>query len=116
MPVVDLVDLVHGLDHWGWHEENTARLLEAQAYKLELDWVDRITDPDDPEVKRDRAQAKRAGIRPPERPIVPPVALRPPAMQAVAVADFAEKIDKHRTPPQPHVSNRAAFDKAHGLD
>jgi hypothetical protein len=54
-----LYDLLSdGLSHWGPHEENTALLLEAQAYALELVWADRTTDPDDPAVKRDRHQGQ----------------------------------------------------------
>ena len=116
MPVMELVDLVKELDHWGPHEENTARLFEAQAFKLELDWVDRTTDPDDPEVKRDRAQAKRAGITPPPHPIVPPVALRPPSMAEDAIVAYVEKLEAHNTPPPSRASSRADFDKAHGFD
>lgn len=63
---------------WGYHEENTARLYEALAHTVKHDWIDRITDPEDPEVKRERAEAKRSGRKPPERPVLEPVALRPP--------------------------------------
>src|SRR4029079_12022187 len=54
------------LAEWGPDEENRALLLEVQHYQLELGWLDRITDPDDPELKREQAQAKREGKTPPK--------------------------------------------------
>jgi hypothetical protein len=65
---------------WGPDEENRARQLEVEAYRLELDWVEHTTDPNDPATIRERNEAKRRGDRPPRRPIIPPVALRPAAV------------------------------------
>lgn len=84
---------------WGPDEENRARLLEVQAYVLELDWIRHTTDPDDPEVRRDRLEAKRRGEKPPPRPIVPPAALRPTQL---AEQRFQEWIDQlAATVPKP---------------
>lgn len=133
MPAVDLVAHVHrltkirdaalydllteGIGHWGPHEENTARLLEAQAYALELAWVDRITDPDDPAVKRERAQAKRAGIKPPRHPLVPPVAHRPDAVAELRLKEYLDAIARYSTRPAPDVKylSSAEFDRELGL-
>jgi hypothetical protein len=117
MPAVDFVDLVNGLsDHWGPHEENTARLLEAQAYRLELDWADRTVDPNDDETRRARAQAKRDGIKPPPHPMVPPVALRPPKLAEQAYEEFFARLEQHRTPAEPSAFvDRSAFDSSLGL-
>lgn len=94
--------LVDGLrDHWGAHEENTALLLEQQAYALELDWVDRITDPNDRELARERAARKRAGIEPPRHPLVPPIAHRPPVLAQQRIADYAAAVARHTLPEQP---------------
>lgn len=104
---------------WGPHEENTARLYEALHYWLELAWVDRTTDPDDPAVKRERALAKRNGIKPPEHPLIPPVALRPPEMSEQRLQEYIEELEQYQTdkPDQGgtrHVSS-SEFDRMLGL-
>lgn len=77
-PAPDFYALHRGLaEHWGPHEENTARLMEIRAYSLDLQWSDRIVDPNDPEVAAERKRLRRAGITPPRHPLVPPVAYRP---------------------------------------
>lgn len=99
---------------WDAHKENTARLLEVMSHFLDLEWVDRITDPDDPEVKRERAMAKRAGIRPPEKPIIPPVAMRPPELAEERAREYTERLVAHHVTvaPPPAPSSRAAFEAA----
>lgn len=81
---------------WGWHEENTARLYEALSYWLDLTWADRTTDPDDPEVKRERARAKREGITPPPHPLIPPVALRPPEVADERLQSYLDEIEQYQ--------------------
>lgn len=112
-----LADLLSdGTAAWGPHEENTARLLEAQAYKLELDWSDRTADPDDEETRRARAQAKRDGIKPPAHPMVPPVALRPPKLAEQALAAFFLKLEEHHAPEEPSAFvDRSEFDRSMGF-
>ncbi|MGW5645066.1 hypothetical protein [Saccharopolyspora sp. NPDC003762] len=82
---------------WGWHEENTARLYEALTYWLELAWIDRTTDPDDPHVKRERAQAKRDGIKPPPHPLIPPVALRPAEVADERLQAYLDDVAQYQT-------------------
>jgi hypothetical protein len=133
MPAVDLVAHVHrltrirdaalydllsdGLSHWGPHEENTALLLEAQAYALDLIWADRTTDPDDPAVKRERTQAKRAGIKPPPHPLIPPVAHRPDTLAERRVREYIEAVERYRSRPEPEVKYLSSneFDRELGL-
>jgi hypothetical protein len=109
--------LSDGLSHWGPHEENTALLLEAQAYSLELAWVDRTTDPDDPAVKRERAQAKRAGIKPPPHPLIPPVAHRPDSLAERRLREYIDAVEKYRAGPPPEVKHLTSsqFDRELGL-
>lgn len=116
MPAVELVALIHGLDAWGEHEENTARLLDIRAYELDLAWSDRTVDPNDPEVLRARAHAKRAGIKPPPRPLVPPVALRPPAAAEERLREFIAEAEQYQ-PQQagPRQVSSDEFDEALGL-
>lgn len=118
MPAVDLVAYVRGIDTgWGMHEENTARLLDIRDYQLALAWIDRTVDPQDPEVARDRAQARRAGITPPPRPLVPPVALRPPELAEQHWQRHLDAVAAYQARPQgsgkPVTS--AEFDEALGL-
>jgi hypothetical protein len=133
MAAVDLVAHVHrltrirdaalydllsdGLSHWGPHEENTALLLEHQAYALELTWADRITDPDDPAVKRDRARAKKAGIKPPPHPLIPPVAHRPDSLAARRLREYLDAVEQYRAGPPPEVKylSSSDFDRELGL-
>jgi hypothetical protein len=60
------------------NQENTALLLETLTAQIEWAWADRTIDPEDPEVKRERAKAKANGVKPPKHPILRPVAKRPP--------------------------------------
>lgn len=107
MPASRLVSLILGLDKedvarneaWGPHEENTARLLEAQSYALEFAYADRTIDPDDPAVKAERAKNKRR--KPPPHPIVPPVAFRPKKFADERMAEYVEQIGKYMPKPEP---------------
>lgn len=104
--------------NWGPHEENTARLLEIENYKLELAWIDRTADPDDPQVKRDRAEAKRNGIKPPPHPLVPPVALRPEGLAQNRLDAYLAEVEKYSSTPkrERQLVSSAEFDKLMGLD
>jgi len=116
MPAVELVALIRGLDSWGEHEENTARLLDIRAYELGLAWHDRTTDPNDPETLRARAQAKRAGLKPPEHPLVPPVALRPAGAAERRLAEYIAEAEQYQPQPAgPRQVSSDKFDKALGL-
>ena len=99
MPVARLVTLILGHDdYWGPHEENTARLLEAQAYALDFAWADRTIDPDDPEVKAERARMRKR--KPPPHPIVPPVARRPAKFAEQRAAEYMAEIQRYAPPAQ----------------
>lgn len=102
---------------WGAHEENTARLLEVQAYQLDWQWARETVDHDDPDVKRERAEAKRNGIKPPARPLIPPTARRPAGLAEQRLNEYLEEIAKHVTPQSATRSvTRAEFEQAMGLD
>lgn len=75
---------------WDAHKENTARLLEIEAYKLELAWIDRTTDPDDKDVRLARLEAERAGIKPPPHPMIPPIAMRPAELSEQRLREYLE--------------------------
>lgn len=65
-----------------------------------------VTDPEDPEVKRARAERKRAGVKPPPRPIIFPVARRPEAEHGEMLLEAHEELKTHR----PAVANVLAGD------
>ncbi|ART20063.1 hypothetical protein CBE89_00010 [Corynebacterium striatum] len=74
---LDLAILVQKLDEWTDLEENVARILDRLDYWLGTEYTQWTTDPEDPEIKRARAERKRAGYKAPPHPIVFPVAKRP---------------------------------------
>lgn len=78
---------------WSHTDENIARLYEGQDHSVRHDWVDRTTDPDDPEVKRARALEKRSGRRPPARPVIEPTALRPPEWAEYRAEQWRQEIE-----------------------
>lgn len=100
---------------WGADEENRAQLLEIQAYQLELGWADRITDPNDPKVKREQAEARRRGIKPPPRPVVPPIARRPGDLAEQRLRDYIEELAAHQPKRVTERVSLTEFDKAMGL-
>ncbi|HYD01493.1 MAG TPA: hypothetical protein VEB22_09730 [Phycisphaerales bacterium] len=90
--------LTDGEAEWGAHEENTAQLLEIQSYQLDLDWIQRITDPDDPAVKAERERARAEGLKPPKKPIVPPIALRPKGLAEQKYDEYLQKLTEAQKP------------------
>lgn len=99
MPGAELVNLVLQLSQeWGPHEENTALLLETLTAQLDWGWADRTVDPDDPEVKAERARSK--GIKPPPHPILRPVALRPAAQDEARWQSYVQEISKYAPAPK----------------
>lgn len=100
MPAVDLVALVEELDSWGPHEENTALLLEHQAFALGLKWSDRTVDPEDPDVVARREEAEAAGIEPPPFPPVVPIAHRPPKQALARIEQYTEQVAPYLLPQQ----------------
>jgi hypothetical protein len=86
-----------GVD-WSPHEENTARLYEVLHHWLGLEWIDRTTDPDDPEVRRRRAEDKRRSVKPPPYPLVPPVALRPDQIAEKRHAAYLDEVQRWSAP------------------
>lgn len=83
---------------WDAHKENTARLLEIEAYKLDLAWADRTVDPDDREVKLERLAAQRAGIKPPPHPMIPPIAMRPHEIREQRLQEYLKEAAAFRAP------------------
>jgi hypothetical protein len=108
--------LVFG-DHadWGPDEENRARLLEIESYRLQLKWNEVIADPDEATSNRDRLLAKRAGIKPPRTPIIPPIALRPQSIADERVQTYLAELEEQQPKPRQQSLTRAEFDRAKGF-
>lgn len=106
-----------GASRWGPHEENTARLLEIESYRLDLEWHDRTVDPDDAEVARERAQAKRDGIKPPVKAPVPPIAHRPKSIAEATFERYVQSLapHQHQTAPSREAVDRGTFESRWGL-
>lgn len=133
MPACDLPDVIHQLvatrgsalrrtllgdyAEWGPHEENTALLLDIRSYELELAWADRTVNPDDQDVRRERLEAKRNGIKPPKHPLVPPVARRPNDLAEERLQAYLEKITEQEVAPEPRSAlvPMSQFNEAMGL-
>lgn len=96
---------------WGPDEENRARQLEVEAYGLELEWVKHTTDPNDPAVIRERNEARRRGNRPPSRPIVPPMALRPAAVADRRWQAYLDQLSEHAPKPAKELVTLEEFDR-----
>lgn len=90
----DIAVLVDGLDRWSDQDENAAMLVDRLDYWLNSEYRSWVTDPDDPEVRRERARRKREGIKPPADPVIFPVAHRPPRIHAELVRELFEKQKK----------------------
>jgi hypothetical protein len=83
---------------WSLLDENVAQLVDLVAHQIETEWTDRVTDPDDPEVKQARARAKAAGIRPPRHAPVVPVALRPAGVGEQLMRAYAARMAEFQVP------------------
>lgn len=101
---------------WGPHEENTARLLDLTEHEVQSAWTDRITDPEDPEVKREREMAKRSGQKPPPLPLILPVALRPEKIAEQRFMEYVEAAAKLVPQRVKESVSSNEFDAALGLE
>ncbi|HEY3557403.1 MAG TPA: hypothetical protein VGL05_08065 [Kribbella sp.] len=119
IPSSSLADLLSdGEAAWGAHEENTARLYEALHYQLQLRWNELTTDDDDrAAIQRERARAKRAGIRPPQTPLIPPNALRPAKLAQQRVDQYLAEAQAYSLgeQQQPQMISLAEFERAKGI-
>ncbi|MFE2994277.1 hypothetical protein ACFXG4_05005 [Nocardia sp. NPDC059246] len=76
-------------------------LVDRQDFELNFDYVSGTTDPDDPEVKRERAQRAKHGIKPPPLPILAPIAQRDPVITAELVERYQQAQQPYRIPEPP---------------
>ncbi|MEU1432127.1 hypothetical protein ABZ412_34175 [Nocardia sp. NPDC005746] len=75
-------------------------LVDRHDFGLNFDYVSGTTDPEDPEVKHERAQRARHGIKPPPLPILAPIAQRDPLVTAALVERYQAAQRPFRVPEQ----------------
>ena len=96
--VVALLDDAEEQDKQRFRDsENLAMLVDREDFSLNGEYVDRITDPNDPEVKADIARRKAAGIKPPPIPVLPPIGLRDPEVTEARRAYNTAVLEKFST-------------------
>ncbi|MFI6368711.1 hypothetical protein ACIBG0_39020 [Nocardia sp. NPDC050630] len=99
MPYPDVAALIQDADdrdaQRARDSENLAMLVDREDFELNFDYVSGVTDPDDPEVVRERAMRKKHGIKPPQLPILAPVAQRAPEITA-------ELVERYRAAQKPY--------------
>ncbi|SUA47206.1 Uncharacterised protein [Nocardia africana] len=94
--------------------ENIARLVDRLDYAATWEYIGDTTDPDDPEIKREREARKAAGIKPPPRPIFAPVALRDPDVTAELAERAHAEHKKYEVPPPRKVGLRELMARFEG--
>lgn len=106
-PWQDLVVVWEQLPRPGWShdDENLARLVDIESYRLHVDYARWTTTPEE---ARAAARDRR---RPPPVPIIEPVAARPPDVHAAAVAAYEQLVARY-TPAAPR---RASAGSVRGL-
>lgn len=90
----DIAVLIDGLERWSDQDENLAMLVDRLDYWLNSEYRSWITDPDDPEVARERARRKREGIKPPADPVIFPVAHRPAHIHKELMRELLKEQEK----------------------
>lgn len=80
--------------------ENLAMLVDRTDFEVGFDYVSGVTDPDDPEIARERALRKKYGIKPPPVPIYPPIAHRDPEITAALSERYREAQKPYQLPEQ----------------
>jgi type IV secretory pathway VirB10-like protein len=102
MPYPDVAALIEDADardaQQAMDSENLARILDRLEFLNNFGYVSGITDPEDPAVKRERAERERHGIKPPPMPIIAPVALRPPEITEEMVERYREAQKPYQIP------------------
>lgn len=124
MPAVDLLVLIRQLPrdsavarleagdlaYWDATASNLADLLDVIHAQLSYEYANWTTDPEDPAVKRARAERKRAGLRPPPHPLIPPIAARPTSVADRKLTEYRE-MTRQWNPEQEPTSSLVSLDE-----
>lgn len=76
-------------------------LIDRFDYYLRSEYTSWTTDPNDPEVRAERALRKKRGIKPPPQPLIPPVAWRPDSIAALRRELYEAAVELHARPAAP---------------
>ncbi|MGW5387208.1 hypothetical protein [Nocardia sp. NPDC003963] len=102
MPYPDVAALIDDADARSEQQrmdsENLARILDRLEFLNNFGYISGITDPEDPEVKREQAERERHGIKSPPMPIIAPIALRPPEITAELIERYREAQKPYQIP------------------
>lgn len=79
-------------------DENLAMLLDRWNFYLDSEYADWITDPNDPDVKRKQKARRDRGVKPPPRPLLFPIALRPPDVAEIHMQHYAQAAELYSKP------------------
>lgn len=95
MPWQDVVQLFLEIPKkWTLQDENQARVVDILSYWLNAEYIKWTTDP----AEAKELAAKRTKEKPPPFPIIEPVADRPPAVHAAAMARYTQLLEKYHSP------------------
>jgi hypothetical protein len=100
---------------WSSLAENVAKLVDLMTAWLHYEYASWTTDPDD--VEAQRKARKRAGIKPPPKPLIPPVAARPQSLHDRLVDDYLTESAQYQLPESegPRMVTSDEFDALMGL-
>lgn len=93
MPWQDVVGLFTEMPKlWTRQDENQARLVDILSYWLNTEYAKWTTDPEEAKA----LAQERSKVKPPPFPIIEPVADRPPAVHAAAMARYSKLLEQYR--------------------
>lgn len=102
MPHLDIAALIEDAEKRDAQQardsENLAMLVDRSDFDTTFDYISGVTDPEDPEVKRERALRAKHGIKAPPLPIFAPVAQRPPEITAELVQRYRDAHKPYEIP------------------
>ncbi|OZE77227.1 hypothetical protein CH305_18500 [Rhodococcus sp. 15-649-2-2] len=95
LPHREFTSLLRSVFDWDaqsrFDSENIAMLVDRDDFWLHSEYRQWITDPNDPEVKKQREQA----AKPPPDPLIPPVGQRLERNSSALWEDYARKVKKY---------------------
>ena len=104
------------LADWGMHEENTARLLDVLSAGLGYDYASWTSDPE--EMAAEQRRRRKAGIKPPPNPVIPPVASRPGVIASRLIDEHVAMLEQYQLlpkKPERRMVSSDEFDRLNGL-
>jgi len=101
---------------WSYLAHNIATLVDVMSAWLTYEYASWTSDPD--QVEEERKRRERAGVKPPPRPLIPPVAARPPSLHEELLDAYVAEAVKYQIPETeagPRMVDSDEFDALMGL-